>query len=183
MEFPSGNNQLLLDIGGIVFVKKYQYEDGGEPTDKLLIVLSKDINNKVIYLTFTLTTSKLEKYGIDSSKINHGCSNPSEYPYHHFHHYKKGTVVGQNGYSFEDDTIILVQNNIRYREASHFDKYSSANYELNFKDKLKDEELKLLLECLKDSIHIPSDLKKILNNSLTEVNQRINSKKQLPSQN
>src|ERR1035437_570618 len=135
MEFPTGSNHLLFELGSIIFIKKYEYEDGGEPTDKLLIVLDKEtVTDKITYLTFTLTTSQLTKYGIIPEKIKEGCSDHLQYPYHHFHYFKKGKKVGKDGYSFEDDTIILVQNNIRHRDCKHFDKYSSSKYEIKHLD-------------------------------------------------
>jgi hypothetical protein len=165
MELPL---KLLFNLGDIVFIKKYEYDDGGEPTDKLLIVLNKGTSEDLTYISFTLTTSQLEKSGITGIYRNEGCTVLTESPKLHFYYFKKGKVIGNDGFSFDLDTVVIFQNNVRFKPIAAFEKYLSAGVLTN-KGTLSNIFLKELIECALNSEHIPGKLETKLRDSLNSI--------------
>jgi hypothetical protein len=167
LELP---NELRFELGGIISIASYEYEDGGEPTNKILIVLHKGKKGKVTYLTFTLTTSQLDKQGITGLFKQEGCVKLEAHPFFHFYFFKKGKQVGNINFAFQKDTVILFNAaNIRHRPADDFKKYTSQDNKLTVHDVMNKIELKALIDCLRDSIHITPDVDELLAESLKEL--------------
>lgn len=170
MDLPQ---KLIFNLGDIYFIKNYEFEDGGTPTDKLLIVLHKGENKDVMYLTFTLTTSQLDNAGITGIYRNDGCTVLTESPKLHFFFFKQGKIVGIDNFSFDTDTVIIFQNNIRYRPLEHFEKYSHSNHSLDYKGTFNDEILNEIIECALNSKHIPGKLESKLKESQLIIKDRL----------
>lgn len=164
-------NELRFELGGIISIKSYEYEDGGEPTDKILIVLHKGKTNNVTFLTFTLTTSQLDKNQISKLFRFEGCVKTEEDPHLHFYYFKKNKIVGRDdNFAFDVETVILINSsNIRHREISHFEKYSSKDHKFVVRDVMNKEQLTALLECILNSEHITPDIEALLNESLESL--------------
>lgn len=164
-------NEFRFELGGIISIANYEYEDGGEPTDKILIVLHKGKKDKITFLTFTLTTSQLDKNLITKLFRVEGCVKTEASPRLHFYFFKKNKVVGKDdNYAFTKDTVILISaSNIRYREASHFEKYSSKDNTFKVHDVMKKDELTALINCILSSEHVTPDTETLLKESLAEL--------------
>lgn len=157
-------HHLVFHVGDIIFLKNYEFED--QDVDKLMIVLNKNSIGEVIYLTFSFTTSRLEKNRITGLYKNHGCTHLGG---NHFYFFDKTKVIGKEGFRFDVDTAIIFRNNIRNDKASKFEKYKPSTNTLSVKDRLLDSELKSLLECVISSSYLRPELKPQLEKVLSDL--------------
>ncbi len=68
-----------VEAGNILLVKNFQFEDGGDPLDKFLIVVSVD-QEQATFLR-SLTTSQQR---IPDNRVTHGCCNSVDGIFSHY---------------------------------------------------------------------------------------------------
>lgn len=158
-------HHFLFDIGDITFIRKFKFPNGNEK-DKLMIVLNKNKDGDVTYLTFSFSTSQLDKNNITGLYRNHGCTYLGK---KHFYFFSKNRVIGKDGFKFDVDTAVIFETNIQHNKASSLESYKPEEGNLQVKDKLIDSELKALLECIINSIHLPHKLKPSLEKVLAGI--------------
>lgn len=94
--------------GNIDFIANYRYEDGGTPTNKILLVVGIDDENSL--LLRALTTSQ-QKILVDL--VKHGCTNNDFFSFFSF---LKGRVIGTDkkggDFSFDKNTFVFFKDNI-----------------------------------------------------------------------
>lgn len=142
--------------GLILRIKDYKFEDANSRRDKYSIVLYA--NNKFAYLIHSLTTSQ---NNLKVEAANYGCSVHKNFmPYYFF---PANQIIGSNNYSFEKDTYIFFQSNIRKESISKFEKAEKILFGLIDLGTLNNEELKRVIKCALKSKFMPSDIAKELN--------------------
>ena len=136
----------MLSPGNILRIPDFEFEDGGEPRDKYLIVIA--ISEELSLLLRVLTTSQLK---VPEDKMMHGCRNEPEHGLHFFM-FEKERVIGtieNKEFAFPKHTFILFRNNIKDVAVEPF--------MLKYKDKseivcvLTDGELQRLKKCIKQN--------------------------------
>jgi hypothetical protein len=175
MDFGTHAHGLLLTLGTVLSFKDYPYEDGGKPTDKIMIVLHKDDSSCI---TFSFTTSQLNKNSIPTIYREHKfCScDLAQSIGVDFFFFKKNKVVGESGWSFDDDCIVLFQNNIKEKELSFFESFSIGNRPNNRIKRLSslnNDVMIDLLTCISKSEHITQAQEIKINQSIAVL--RVNS--------
>lgn len=140
--------------GSIYFVERFEYEDGGESTDKLLIVLYID-NVKSIVIR-ALPTSQQK---IPNSILNNGCTNNDMFSFFMF---GMGIVVGVKNdgspFSFEKNTFVFVRDNVNTMSISDLTKYQGGRIRLIVN--LNPDKFERLIKCVKKSKHLKNRVKK-----------------------
>ena len=76
----------MLSPGSIYFIKNFQFEDGGEPSNKLLIVLFIDDANSLLVKALPTSNQK-----VPNDKLNHGCTSNDNFSFFMF---AEGREVG-----------------------------------------------------------------------------------------
>lgn len=107
----------FLRPGNILRIPNYEFENGGEPRDKYLIVI--DVSEQKSLLLRVLTTSQIK---VPEDKIIHGCRNEPEHGLHYFM-FEKKRCIGTHGtldFHFPKHTFILFRNNIKDVELEIF---------------------------------------------------------------
>ena len=164
-------HRFLITTGTILKFNKYPYEDGGEPTDKIMIVLHCDISKDVL-TTFTFTTSNFKANNIPSLYLEHElCScdllNPIGVDFFYF---QKNKIVGDDKFAFDKSTFVLFQGNIRERRISFFKNFTIGSLESDIYRlaTLNGPVMIKLLNCILQSDHITIGQEINLKNSLSE---------------
>ncbi|MGK9118068.1 hypothetical protein [Olivibacter jilunii] len=107
----------ILKPGNILHVKDYEFENGGEPRDKYLIVI--DVSEEKSLLLRVLTTSRIH---VPEHKMMHGCRKEPENGLHYFM-FEKARCIGThegNDFFFVKHTFLLFRNNIKAVELEAF---------------------------------------------------------------
>jgi len=88
----------------VLFIPDFDFGDGGETADKLLIILH--VNDKDGYIIFALTTSQQK---VPNERLNHGCTNSADKLYSFFL-FLKDRIIGKksSGAPFSFDLITFV---------------------------------------------------------------------------
>lgn len=136
----------MLTPGNILRIPDFEFEDGGSPRDKYLIVIA--VAEELSLLLRVLTTSQLK---VPKDKMMHGCRNEPENGLHFFM-FEKERMIGSIDYkdfAFPKHTFILFRNNIKDVPIEPF--------MLKYKDKteiacvLTEGELQRLKKCIKQN--------------------------------
>ena len=147
----------LLQPQNILLIKDYEFEDGGEPKDKLAIILK--VNDQEAVIIQALTTSQ-DKY-VPDDRIVHGCTNdaPSCLSYYCF---IKGVVVGitpsNTDFAFNKNTFILFQSNLLEVPTTNYLTYALAG-RVNKIGALSKQEYDALIACLLNSNFVKRKIK------------------------
>lgn len=152
----------MFTPGSVYFIKLYDYEDGGTPSDKLLIVVC--VNDKESILLRALTTSKLK---IPVEKVFHGCTSNQNLSFFTF---LKGRVIGKDlkdrDFSFDKDTFIFFKDNMEIISCAkllgYYPNRISLIGELNL------EVYQRLVKCIKSSKLIAKKYKTFLLENLSD---------------
>lgn len=144
---------MCLEKGDILHIQNYKFEDGGEPKDKYLIVITVS-EDKYTFIR-VLTTSQQK---IPNNKLQHGCCNSSCGMYSHYV-FLKDAPVCENGFSFKKHTFIYFQHNVFELNISDFIQKQSTP---SVKGKLTDSEHRRVLKCIKASRHVKRKIKEQL---------------------
>lgn len=172
MQF-SNPHKHLIKPGSVLLFRRYPFEDGGYPSDKIMIVLHCNNANDLV-TTFTFTTSNINSKKIPLVyQIHEFCSCELCIPINiDFFFFKKGVVVGDNGFSFKSDCIVMFQGNIRERNMSFFEGYSlgSSNDTMQYLTSLNKAVMISLLNCILKSNHISPSQESCLIDSLQQFN-------------
>ena len=140
----------------VLFIPDFDFGDGGESADKLLIILHA--NDQDGYIIFALTTSQQK---IPDDRLNHGWTNSADKLFSFFL-FIKDRVIGKksNGspFSFDLNTFVFIRDNIRMQENSSFLTYMRGR--VRVVGVLEDDEFRRLLKCIYKSNHIKLKIKK-----------------------
>jgi len=136
----------ILKPGNILHIRDYEFENGGEPRDKYLIVI--DLSEEKSLLLRVLTTSKIH---VPEDKMMHGCRKEPENGLHYFMFEKDRCIGAHDGrdFLFSKDTFLLFRNNIKAVELQGFIK--------KYKDiarcvcTIEDEEFKRIKKCIRQN--------------------------------
>jgi hypothetical protein len=142
----------LFSPGNVLFIKDFEFEDG-TVHDKLMIVLHRSADT--LYVIHSLTTSQIK---VPENKIMHGCTNNASMNLS-FYMFAEKRVVGKffeddtKDFSFDDNTFLLFQQNIRKNAISSFKPYKDSNT-IHVLAVLERSELLRLLKCAISSPHL-----------------------------
>ncbi|HUS03645.1 MAG TPA: hypothetical protein VMY77_18020 [Chitinophagaceae bacterium] len=142
--------------GLILRIKDYKFEDDGTARDKYSIVLyTKD---EEAYLIHSLTTTQ---NNLSVTALKYGCSiHKGNLPYYYF---PKDQIIGNENFSFEKDTFIFFQANVRKEPFAKFETAAKKSvFGLITLGLLTNEELKRILKCALKSKFIPLEIEKEL---------------------
>lgn len=143
--------------GNILHIKDYQFDDGIDNKDKILIVLYA--NDTEAYIIQSLTTSKDKTK--NSTKFSHGCNHYTSYI--HFYFFDKNINIGldisNKDFKFDLDTYVYFTQNVKKVNTTKFAKYIGG---INIIATLSDKELKSLISCMVGSFLIPKEEQEIL---------------------
>ena len=146
----------LFSVRNIIHVPLYQYEDGGTPTPKYVIILHS--NTRELYILQALVTSNQK---VPDTRQNHGCTNND---YFSFFMFLAGREIGIRNslpYSFRENTFIYFKDNIRKISYSDcFTKYIAKGINIEYVATLSDEEYKRLIKCARSSKTINREFKR-----------------------
>ena len=156
--------KLLFKNGAVIFIKDYEFEDGGQPKPKLLIIL-EIIRSKAIVI-YNLTTSHIQI--IQSEYRKHGCTRKQDKRLHYYF-FEKNRIIGNDDFNFQEDTAVFFQNNIRTQIIGAFEKYKKKGKRIEYLGTLSDEEYKRLLKCILGSPHCPRKLIPILEKTKNSI--------------
>jgi hypothetical protein len=147
----------MLLPGSIYFIKNFEYVDGGQPSDKLLIVLFLDEEDSIIIKA--LPTSQQR---VPVSINNHGCTNNDLFSFFMFQEKRiVGTKVDGSNFSFDKNTFVLVKDNVSIINRDALLKYFPGR--INHLANLSEDEYKRLIKCIKASVHLKQKVKRVLN--------------------
>jgi hypothetical protein len=136
--------------GLILRIKDYKFEDDGSTRDKYSIILHT--NDKELYLIHSLTTSRNNQV---VPGTHYGCSVHQHIPYY-FIPAKK--AIGDDNFSFEKDTFVFFQSNIRKESFEKFEAASKTLWGVISLGMLRSEELGRILKCALKSRFIPANI-------------------------
>jgi hypothetical protein len=142
--------------GLILRIKDYKFEDDNSTRDKYAIVLyTKD---KEAYLIHSLTTTQ---NNFSVAALHYGCS---VHNYHLPYYYiPKNQIIGDQNFSFDKDTFIFFNNNVRKELFSKFDAAAKKSlFGIIVLGLLANEELKRILKCALKSKFIPLEIEQEL---------------------
>ena len=137
--------------GNLLHIKNYQFEDGGKPKDKFLLVVCLDELN-----SFIIRALPTKQDHVPDDKIRHGCTNSSDGLFSYFM-FEAKRVVCENGFGFDLNTFVYFAYNVQQTPIANFLNYFSGDIQL--KGKLTEQEYKRFIKCLKSSRHIPRSIK------------------------
>jgi hypothetical protein len=140
--------------GLIVRIRNYRFEDDGTTRDKYAIVLFA--NNEALYLIHSLTTTQ---NNLVVPGIQYGCSVHKKIPYYFF---PKDHRVGNENFSFEKDTFIFFNSNVRKEHYAKFEAASKLLFGVVHLGILSKEELKRIIKCALKSKFIPLEIEQEL---------------------
>lgn len=146
----------MIEPGSIFFIKDFDFEDGGDPSDKLLIILCVDDENSLLIKALPTSVEK-----VPDNKQNHGCTNNDVLSFYMF---EKNRVVGKKTsgapFSFKKNTFVLVKDNVDFLKIESLLKYYKEN--INHLGMLEESEFSRLLKCIKKSNHLKRKVKREL---------------------
>ncbi|SHJ16635.1 hypothetical protein SAMN05443429_1119 [Cruoricaptor ignavus] len=146
----------MFTPGSIYFIKKYEYEDGGAPSDKLLIVVCIDSENSLILRALTTSQQK-----VPDSMLNHGCTTNDIFSFYLF---LGNRIVGVdkdgNDFSFDLNTFVFFRDNVKIIPYAKILNYYPDR--INLLATLKNDELKRFLKCITSSKLLGRKEKKFL---------------------
>ena len=147
---------LLLYPKQILFIRNYEFEDGSQSDGKIAIILALD--DEKIVLVQALVTSQQK---IPDQKINHGCTNSSDYLFS-FYCYEQKRIIGISSkgvdFFFDKTTFIYFQSNLSViPTAKYLDNYGAS---MKILATLSDQEYDRLIKCLKKSNLAPRKIKR-----------------------
>ena len=145
----------------IVYVLKYDFENGQTIKPRYLIVID---NDDMTSLVLSLITS--QDY-IPDSLLQHGCINEPDRNIH-CHVFLKETIIGENGFYFPLNSFIYISSSSVFNIDSQklIQKYQD-NVEV--KDRLTDEEFSNLIYCIYKSKYISRGIKKRIEITLQKL--------------
>lgn len=142
---------LIFEEGCIIFIRDYEYDDGSEPTNKILIILHKTANNPSMLL-FSLTTSQ-DKHLPEKLMHKHGCTRNTQSDIH-FYMFEKDKIVGvSDDFSFNKDTYVFFHGNVIKKNIDDLKKYDEKG-DLKIMNKLNSIEFSRFLKCIEGSHHV-----------------------------
>jgi len=152
----------MLFPGNIYFIKNFNFEDGGMPSDKLLIILC--IDNETSVIIRALTTSQAK---VPEDKRNPGCTNNDTHSFFLFQEHKSiGKKPDQTEFTFDKPTYIFIRENVAIMQLSSVGQYLPDNFQLLAE--LNKDVFDRFLKCVRKSKHLKNKIKKILNNVFGE---------------
>ncbi len=150
----------MIEQGNIFFIPKYEYEDGGKPTDKLLIVLYVDEVHSLIIKALPTSQEK-----VPDKRQFHGCTNNEILSFYMFGERRiVGTTTNNQPFSFDLNTFVLVKDNVGIESIDNITTY--------YKDRIKPlgklsyDELNRLLKCIKNSTHLKRKVRRLMDELL-----------------
>lgn len=147
----NNHNQMCIEAGNILYIRNYQFEDGGEEKNKYLIVVA--VNQSDFSFIRSLTTSK--QY-IPDNKILHGCCNNDNFSHYVF---VNSRSICDNGFCFDLDTFVYYNHNVLQLSIANF---KEKSYSIEVKGKLNQTEYKRFVRCIKGSRHVKRKIKNII---------------------
>jgi hypothetical protein len=148
--------------GNILFIKKYEFEDGGDSKDKLAIVLHSDCD-KIAFI-HCLTTSQIK---VPKEKILHGCCQSPDNGLSYYM-FEEERIIGDENFKFDKNNFIHFRENVILTECDKFLLF--YNNDLYLKGKLTSNEYKRLLKCVCNSQHVKRPIK----NELLKLKESVN---------
>jgi hypothetical protein len=150
----------MIEQGNIFFIPKYEYEDGGKPTDKLLIVLYVDEIHSLIIKALPTSQEK-----IPDKRQFHGCTNNEILSFYMFEENRIiGTTTTNQPFCFNKNTFVLVKDNVGIESINNITNY--------YKDRIKHlgmlspDELSRLLKCIQNSSHLKRKVRRLMDQLL-----------------
>lgn len=141
----------------ILFIKDYQFEDGGESKDKIAIIL--DCNEEEVWLIQALVTSQDK---VPNENLNHGCTNNKE-NFLSFYLFlaEREIAIDPKGqpFHFQKNTFIYFAQNVKQLPLDKYSDYTDGKVEA--KAVLNESEYKRLIKCIKKSHLIPRKIKRL----------------------
>jgi len=138
----------ILKSQNILFVEKFPYQDGGTPTDKILILLSIDEESALILQAKVTSTQNCP----DAYK-KHGCCNTNPVlgiSHYCFTPYRQiGEKIDGSKFSFEKYTFVYFKDDIFEMKALDYITKLKGNTRLL--GKLSNSEFKRFLKCAQGS--------------------------------
>jgi hypothetical protein len=144
---------MCFEAGNILLIKDFQFEDGGEPKDKFLIVIT--VNPDKMTFVRSLTSSQQK---IPDNKVKHGCCNSSDGIFSHYV-FEKGRIICDNNFAFRKNTFIYYNNNVLQLSIPEF---HVKQYNISIAGTLTTHEYQRLIKCMKSSGHIKRGVKRII---------------------
>ena len=135
----------MFTKGSIYFISNYQYEDGGTPTNKLLLVVCIDDENSLLLRALPTSQQK-----VPDQMVHHGCTNNNTFSFFTF---LKDRVIGitNNGddFSFDKNTFVFFRDNVEVIPYQTILSYYPDNASLL--GELSEDEYKRFMKCIKGS--------------------------------
>lgn len=135
----------MFTPGSIYFIENYKYENGGTPSDKLLIIVCIDDENSL--LLRALTTSKQK---VPDTSLNHGCTNNQFFSFFMF---EKDRVIGVDAaganFAFDLNTFVFFRDNIEIIPYATILSYYPD--EIKLLAELSASEMKRFIKCISGS--------------------------------
>lgn len=144
---------MFLEAGNILRITNYQFEDGGEPKDKYLIVVTVDQHQATFVRCLTTSVQK-----IPDNKVTHGCCNSTSGIFSHYV-FEKGRSICDNDFSFPLPTFVYYSNNALLLST---DEFNERAYDITRIGKLTPNEYRRFVKCMKGSSHIKRGVKRII---------------------
>ena len=141
--------------------------DKGNPTPKFFVAFHCDEDKTLL---FSLTTSKKKlPTDVDNSTID-GCIYFSDHRgYAHAFVWNKGTVIGQNNYSFSERTYVQLEYRAHLREVNTNDVSTLVTNKIIEKCKLTNSAFRDLLQCLLKSKFLQQKYKAAILEKISEL--------------
>lgn len=151
----------MIESGNIFFIKDFEYEDGGEPTDKLLIVLCVDELNSLIIKALPTSVEK-----VPDNKHYHGCTNNDILSFFMFQKDREvGIKVSGEPFTFHKNTFVLVKDNVGLLGIDALLSYYTGR--ITHLGKLNENEYNRLMKCISNSRHLKRKVKRELDRILS----------------
>jgi hypothetical protein len=144
---------MCLEPGNILRIRNFQFEDGGDPKDKYLIVVAVDQTLSVFVRCLTTSVQK-----IPDDRVTHGCCNSVCGTFSHYIFVRNRSIC-DNDFSFPMHTFVYYNHNVLPLSVEEFNKKS---YEIIPVGKLTPNEYKRFIKCMKGSHHIKRGMKRII---------------------
>lgn len=152
----------MFTKGSIYFISNYQYEDGGTPTNKLLLVVCIDDENSLLLRALPTSQQK-----VPDQMVNHGCTNNTIFSFFTF---LKDRVIGidKNGddFSFDKNTFVFFRDNVEVIPYQTILSYYPDDASLL--GELSEVEYKRFLKCIIGSKMLRKKHKDFLTSTLSE---------------
>lgn len=152
----------MFTKGSIYFITNYQYEDGGTPTNKLLLIVCIDEENSLLLRALPTSQQK-----VPDQFVNHGCTNNSTFSFFTF---LEDRVIGidneGNDFSFDKNTFVFFRDNIEVISYKTILSYYPNNASLL--GELSTDEYARFMKCIKGSKMLRKKHKEFLTANLPD---------------